>query len=85
MAAPTVQVSSRAGGRVDGLQLQRLAREARPDLPVIVVTGRRDLTEDAIAAMQGNRGFFRKPFNGADLLAAVNKALLAPVAPRRAK
>jgi FixJ family two-component response regulator len=59
---------------IDGLHLQRLAREARPGIPVIFVTGR-DLTEDAIAAMEGSQGLFRKPFNGQDLLAAVNQAL----------
>jgi FixJ family two-component response regulator len=61
---------------MDGLELQRLAQIARPELPVILITGR-DLTDQAIAAIQGSQGFFRKPFNGQDLLAAVGRALLA--------
>jgi DNA-binding response OmpR family regulator len=53
-----------------------LARAARPELPVILITGR-DLTEKAMAAAQGGQGFFRKPFNGQELLAAVSRALSA--------
>ena len=59
-----------------GLELQRLARAARPELPVILITGR-DLTDKAMAAAQGGQGFFRKPFNGQELLAAVSRALSA--------
>ena len=59
---------------MDGLELQRLAHVARPDLPVILITGH-ELTEQATAATQASDGFFRKPFNGQELLAAVSKAL----------
>ena len=59
---------------MDGLELQRLAHVARPELPVILITGR-DVTDQAMAAAQGCQGFFRKPFNGQELLAAVRKAL----------
>jgi FixJ family two-component response regulator len=59
---------------MDGVELQRLAHATRPELPVIVVTGC-DLTDKVIAAMHGNHGFFRKPFSGQELLAAVDKAL----------
>jgi FixJ family two-component response regulator len=61
---------------MDGLELQRLAHGARPELPVILVTGR-EPTEEVIAAMQGNQRFFRKPFNCRELLAAISKALAA--------
>ena len=60
---------------INGLELQRLAHAARPELPVILITGR-DVSEQAMAATHGNQGFFRKPFNGQELLAAVGKALL---------
>jgi len=59
---------------MDGLELQRLARVARPELPVILITGH-ELTDRAMAAGRGSQGFFRKPFNGQELLAAVSKAL----------
>ena len=59
---------------MDGVELQRLARTARPELPVILVTGC-DLTDEVVAAIHGNHGVFRKPFNGPELLAAVNRAL----------
>src|SRR5882672_3037071 len=58
---------------MDGIELQRLARAARPELPVIIVTGC-DLTDKVVAAIHGNHGVFRKPFNGPELLAAVDKA-----------
>lgn len=59
---------------IDGLELQRLAHAACPELPVILITGQ-DLTERAIAAQHDCQGFFRKPFDGQILLASVSKAL----------
>jgi FixJ family two-component response regulator len=59
---------------MDGLELQRLAHVARPELPVILITGH-ELTEQAMAASQESAELFRKPFNGQELLAAVSKAL----------
>ena len=56
--------------------VQRLAHAARPELPVIFITGR-DVPDQAMAAAQDGRGFFRKPFNGQELFAAVSKALSA--------
>jgi FixJ family two-component response regulator len=61
---------------MDGLELQQLAHAARPELPVILITGRDD-ADQALAAQQGGRGFFRKPFDAQELLAAVSKALPA--------
>lgn len=57
---------------MDGFELQRLVGERRPDLPVILLTGRHELAEQAQA-----RGatFFRKPFDGQALLAAIGEAL----------
>lgn len=57
---------------MDGLELQRLMSERRADLPVIVITGRHELIEQ----MQPKHGwFFRKPFDGQALLAAIADAL----------
>lgn len=57
---------------MDGLELQRLMRERRPELPVILITGRHEITE--LPQAEHNR-FFRKPFDGKELLAAIGDAL----------
>jgi len=61
---------------VNGFDLHRLARDARPDLPVIFITARPEAAAQKRAAAQGHQGFFRKPFDGPTLLAAVKQALL---------
>lgn len=61
--------------RIDGFDLQRLVNVARPELPVILITGRDELTDQQMAGNRGNQPFFRKPFNGRDLVAAVRKVL----------
>ena len=61
---------------IDGFELQRLARAERPELPVILITGRHEATDQPRAVAQGSHGFFRKPFDGGALLAAVGRALL---------
>jgi FixJ family two-component response regulator len=61
---------------MDGWELQRLAHVARPELPVILITGRHG-TDQASAASRGSQGFFSKPFDVQELLATVAKALLA--------
>ena len=60
---------------IDGWELQRLANAARPELPVILITGHD--VPDPDPAHRGSRRFFRKPFNGKELLAAVSEALEA--------
>jgi FixJ family two-component response regulator len=57
---------------MDGFELQRLMSERRPDLPVILITGRHEITE--LPQVKHNR-FFRKPFDGQALLAAIGEAL----------
>ena len=55
-----------------GFELQRVMRERRPDLPVILITGRHEIAE----LPQAKRSrFFRKPFDGQALLAAIGDAL----------
>ena len=61
---------------VNGFDLHRLARDSRPDLPVIFITARPEAAAQKRAAAQGHQGFFRKPFDGPTLLAAVKQALL---------
>lgn len=57
---------------MDGFELQRLMSERRPDLPVILITGRHEITELPQAK---HNLFFRKPFDGQALLAAIGDAL----------
>jgi FixJ family two-component response regulator len=57
----------------DGFELRRLAEDARPDLPVFLITGRHELAERARA--RGARELFRKPFDAGALLAAIEDAL----------
>jgi FixJ family two-component response regulator len=58
---------------MDGFELRDLARKARPDLPVFLITGRHEIADQDRA--QGISGFFRKPFDAQALLAAVDDAL----------
>ena len=57
---------------IDGFELQRRMRKQRPDLPVILITGRHEIAERPQAR---HSRFFRKPFDGQALLAAVGDAL----------
>jgi FixJ family two-component response regulator len=57
---------------LDGFELQRLMGEKRPELPVILITGRHEIAEPPKAR---HIRFFRKPFDGQALLAAIGEAL----------
>ena|SRR5882672_8518950 len=59
---------------IDGFELEKLVRQRRPELSVILITGRHEIADQQRAIAQGNR-FFRKPFDGQALLAAVGQAL----------
>ncbi|GLS22943.1 response regulator [Labrys miyagiensis] len=58
--------------RMDGFELQHVMSERRPDLPVILITGRHEIAELPQAK---HNWFFRKPFDGQTLLAAIGDAL----------
>lgn len=58
---------------IDGFELRNLAKTARPDLPVFLITGRHEIADQDRA--QGISGFFRKPFDSQALLAAIVDAL----------
>jgi FixJ family two-component response regulator len=58
---------------MDGFELRDLVGEARPDLPVFLITGRHEIADQQRA--QGISGFFRKPFDAQALLGAVGAAL----------
>lgn len=58
---------------IDGFQLRDLIRKTHPNLPVFLITGRHEIADQHRA--QGISGFFRKPFDGQALLAAISDAL----------
>ncbi|MBW9116462.1 response regulator [Rhizobium cauense] len=60
---------------LDGFELQEAANEKRPDLPVIFITGTRDVeTQTRVMELPSGR-FFRKPFDAQDLVNAITKAV----------
>src|SRR5262245_4072027 len=59
---------------IDGFELEKLVKQSRPELAVILITGRHEIADQRRAIAQGNR-FFRKPFDGQALLAAIGQAL----------
>jgi FixJ family two-component response regulator len=62
--------------RIDGFDLERLAHAARPELPVILITGRLELVKGRQMTELGeNRTFLLKPFSEQDLLGAIGRVL----------
>ena len=60
---------------IDGFELERLARVARPELPVILITGRRELVKGRqITGCDGTK-ILLKPFSEQDLLSSISNAL----------
>ena len=57
----------------DGFELRDIVKKARPELPVFLITGRHEIADQSRA--RGISGFFRKPFDAPDLLAAIAEAL----------
>lgn len=58
---------------IDGFRLRELVDEARPDLPVFLITGRHEIADQDRA--RGISGFFHKPFDAKELLGAIDVAL----------
>ena len=59
---------------IDGFELRRLALSERPELPVILITGRPEFRAQYTSLIERGR-FFEKPFDGRKLLAAIDAAL----------
>ena len=59
---------------MDGFELRRLALSERPELPVILITGRPELRAQHSSIIERDR-YFEKPFDGRQLLAAIRAAL----------
>jgi FixJ family two-component response regulator len=60
---------------MNGFDLHSAVKRARPELPVFLVTGRHEIGDQQRAASSDIAGFFRKPFDGQTLLAALERAL----------
>jgi FixJ family two-component response regulator len=60
---------------MDGIELQRRIRLARPELPVIFISARSSVETRQKALDEGAVSFLFKPFDAADLLAAIQTAL----------
>jgi FixJ family two-component response regulator len=59
---------------VDGIELQQRVGIKRPQLPVILITARRDVDPTGIR-QANNRGVLRKPVDASELLEALAAAL----------
>jgi len=60
---------------MDGFELLQRVRAARPELPVILISGRSDALDRAAVGSGAGYRLFRKPFEGREFLAAVRGAL----------
>jgi FixJ family two-component response regulator len=60
---------------IDGFELERLARAARPELPVILITGRQELIKGPQVTPRIGTRMLLKPVSEQDLLKAIRKAL----------
>jgi FixJ family two-component response regulator len=63
---------------MDGFELLRVAQAARPELPVIFITGHPEMLNRLPVTGPGHYRAFKKPFNGQELLTAVSDALRNP-------
>lgn len=61
--------------KIDGFELLRLVYSARPELPVILITGHPEMVHRSPPVGLGQYRLFKKPFNGQQLLGAVSDAV----------
>jgi FixJ family two-component response regulator len=59
---------------MNGIELRRLALSERPELPVILITGRSELRAQYASIIERDQ-YFEKPFDGQQLLSAIRTAL----------
>jgi FixJ family two-component response regulator len=60
---------------IDGFELLRQVHDARPGLPVVLITGYPETIKRLPAQGAGKPRVFTKPFRGPELLAAISEAL----------
>jgi FixJ family two-component response regulator len=68
---------------MDGLELQRRVRLARPELPIIFITAHHEDDVESRAFAEGGAFFIRKPFDAGELLRATKLALSKPSRDKR--
>ena len=61
-----------------GIDVLRALRKARPDLPVVMITGYGTTESQERALEAGAAGFLAKPFEESELLAVVRRVLSDP-------
>jgi FixJ family two-component response regulator len=61
--------------KIDGFELLRLTNAARPELPVILITGHYEMWDRSPNGGSANYRLFKKPFDGQKLLTAVSEAV----------
>jgi FixJ family two-component response regulator len=59
---------------MNGVELRRVALSERPELPVILITGRPECRAQYSSIIERDR-YFEKPFDGQQLLAVIRTAL----------
>jgi FixJ family two-component response regulator len=74
LAAASCLVTDVRMPRMNGFDLQRRVRLARPELPIIFITAHHDDRVEHCAFAQGAAFFFRKPFDANELLRAIRLA-----------
>jgi FixJ family two-component response regulator len=63
---------------MDGFELLRVVHAARPELPIILITGHPEMLNRSPRIGRRHYRLFRKPFNGQELLTAVSDAVRNP-------
>ncbi|MET0166810.1 MAG: response regulator [Vicinamibacterales bacterium] len=63
---------------MDGFALLRVVRAARPELPIILITGYPEMLNRLPPIDPRHYRLFKKPFNGQELLTAISDALRDP-------
>jgi FixJ family two-component response regulator len=59
---------------MNGIRLRKMALSERPELPVILITGRAECRTQYASIIEPDR-YFEKPYDGQQLLAAIRTAL----------
>jgi FixJ family two-component response regulator len=63
---------------MDGFELLRVVHAARPELPIILITGQPEMLNRLPPISRRHYRLFKKPFNGQELLTAVSDAVRNP-------
>jgi FixJ family two-component response regulator len=61
--------------KIDGFELSRLVCAARPELPVILITGHQEIGDQQLPSAWCHLRLFKKPFNAEELLTAMMDAV----------